>query len=58
MSSQALADYLLQTAGVAVLDGGCFGRFGQGYLRLSYANSLDRLRAALERIEGALAARR
>lgn len=57
MSSQALADYLLQTAGVAVLDGGCFGRYGQGYLRLSYANSLDRLRAALERIEGALAAR-
>ncbi len=40
LSSEALADYLLEEAGVAVLAGNSFGTFGDGYLRLSYANSL------------------
>jgi aspartate aminotransferase len=49
-SSQALADYLLQEGGVACLAGKDFGAYGEGYIRFSYANSLDNLRKALERI--------
>lgn len=52
--SRQLADYLLQEAGVAVLDGGCFGRYGNGYLRLSYANSIENIQLALERIAQAV----
>jgi len=57
MDSKALADYLLETGGVATLDGGCFGQHGQGYLRLSCANSVENLRRALEWIEDALGGR-
>lgn len=49
-SSKELADYLLQTGGVAALAGVDFGAYGEGYLRFSYANSLDNLQKALERI--------
>jgi aspartate aminotransferase len=49
-SSQELADYLLQKGGVAALAGKDFGSYGEGYIRFSYANSLDNLRRALERI--------
>ncbi len=55
--SGELADYLLNEAGVALLDGACFGEYGRGYLRLSYANSLENIQLALERIRDALAAR-
>jgi len=37
-------------AGVACLDGGCFGSHGNGYLRFSYANSLENIQEALDRI--------
>lgn len=57
MSSKALADYLLDKAGVALLDGACFGRYGEGYLRLSYANSVENIQRALAWIQEALAAR-
>jgi aspartate aminotransferase len=50
MASKALADLLLYEAGVASLDGGCFGSFGEGYLRFSYANSLENIMEAVERI--------
>lgn len=49
-SSKELADYLLQTGGVACLAGVDFGAYGEGYIRFSYANSLDNLHKALERI--------
>jgi aspartate/methionine/tyrosine aminotransferase len=49
-SSQELADLLLYEAGVATLPGTAFGPAGQGYLRLSYANSIENIRAALERM--------
>ncbi len=52
--SDVVADHLLREAGVACLSGTAFGRFGQGYLRLSYANSVDAIRAALDAIEAAL----
>jgi aspartate/methionine/tyrosine aminotransferase len=49
--SKALADALLEQAGVAALAGTAFGAFGEGYLRFSVANSLENLQAALERID-------
>ncbi len=48
--SKALADALLDQAGVACLSGTAFGSFGEGYLRLSYANSPEKLREAADRI--------
>jgi aspartate aminotransferase len=53
--SGEIAARLLQEAGVAVLAGTAFGEYGEGYLRLSYANSEDNLRKALERIAPVLA---
>src|SRR3954447_14983136 len=49
--SKALADALLEEAGVACLSGTSFGEFGEGYLRFSIANSTDNLSKALERVE-------
>jgi aspartate/methionine/tyrosine aminotransferase len=54
-TSQWLADYLLEEAGVAVLPGTDFGAGGEGYLRLCFANSMENLRIALERMASALA---
>ena len=51
MSAAALADLLLERAGVACLPGTAFGSYGEGYLRLSYANSVDNLRRALAAFE-------
>ncbi len=50
MKSQELADRVLNEAGVACLSGTCFGKFGEGYLRFSYANSLENIQKALDRI--------
>ena len=49
-SSAEVADRLLNEAGVATLAGTCFGAAGEGYLRLSYANSLPNLEKAVARI--------
>jgi aspartate/methionine/tyrosine aminotransferase len=51
MNSRELADYLLDEAGVSCLTGGCFGEYGNGYVRFSYANSLANLMEAVERIQ-------
>jgi aspartate/methionine/tyrosine aminotransferase len=50
--SKPLADELLNTMGVAALSGAAFGRFGEGYLRFSVANSMTQLEQALQRIAG------
>jgi aspartate aminotransferase len=50
-NSQKLADHILSDAGVAVLSGTSFGAFGEGYLRLSYANSVENIKKGLERIK-------
>jgi len=50
--SKALAESLLEEAGVACLSGSSFGEFGEGYLRFSVANSMDNLEKALDRIAG------
>lgn len=52
MRSKDLADLLLHEAGVACLSGTAFGSFGEGYLRFSYANSLENIEEALRRIRG------
>jgi aspartate/methionine/tyrosine aminotransferase len=54
--SAEVAERLLQEAGVAVLSGTAFGAHGEGYLRLSYANSEANLRAALDRMRPVLEA--
>jgi aspartate/methionine/tyrosine aminotransferase len=50
-SSKAVADSLLDEAGVAGLSGTSFGRFGEGFVRFSVANSMENLMEALRRIE-------
>ena len=57
-SAKALASALLEEAGVAVIGGPDFGVHGEGYLRLSYANSADNIRAALDRMSRFLAQRK
>ncbi len=52
--SAEIAERLLNEAGVALLAGTAFGAHGEGYLRLSYANSEANLRAALERMRPVL----
>jgi len=54
-SSAEIADHLLYDAGVCGLAGTAFGKHGEGYLRFSYANSRENLRAALERVGESLA---
>jgi len=49
-SSKELADALLYEAGVACLSGASFGKWGEGYIRFSYANSFENLMEAVERI--------
>ena len=49
--SKALADKLLLEAGVATLAGTSFGKFGEGYLRVSYANSIENINLAIEKIK-------
>ena len=49
--SKELADLLLNDAGVSCLSGGGFGEYGEGYIRFSYANSLEHLMEAVERIK-------
>ena len=49
-SSKQVADALLNEAGVACLAGTAFGEWGEGYLRFSFANSVENIHKALERI--------
>ena len=57
LSSQAFETGALQEAGVSLLSGTAFGSFGEGYVRISFANSQDAIREALRRIGEWLAAR-
>ncbi len=51
LSSQDFAEQLLDERNVAVVPGTAFGECGEGYVRCSYATSLEALREALRRIE-------
>lgn len=52
--SRKMADYILNEAGVACISGTSFGEYGEGYLRFSYANSLENLKEALRRVRAAV----
>jgi aspartate/methionine/tyrosine aminotransferase len=52
--SQEMAEFLLNEAGVACLSGTAFGAHGEGYLRFSYANSVENITMALDRIRKAV----
>lgn len=54
MNEREFADYLMEEAGVAVLAGTSFGQYGRGYIRLSYANSVENIEKALSSIEAAV----
>ena len=51
LESKEFAERLLDEFGVAAAWGTAFGEYGEGYMRLSYANSLDNIKIAVERIE-------
>jgi aspartate/methionine/tyrosine aminotransferase len=55
MTSDEAFNYFLNKAGVAALAGTAFGKYGEGYLRLSYATSQENLKKALERMSDAVA---
>lgn len=56
IASKEMETRLLEEAGVAALSGTSFGEYGEGYLRFSYANSIENIQEALGRFEGFLAA--
>jgi len=56
--AKALASALLEDAGVAVIGGPDFGILGEGYMRLSYANSTENILQALARMGDFLASRK
>jgi aspartate/methionine/tyrosine aminotransferase len=55
LTSAQLAALLLQDAGVAALAGTAFGTFGEGFLRFSYANSVENIQTALAAVRTQLA---
>ena len=55
LDTRELANRLLDEAGVALLSGTAFGEYGEGYLRVSYANSLENIEEALQKMGDLLA---
>ncbi|MEM5797233.1 MAG: pyridoxal phosphate-dependent aminotransferase [Candidatus Aenigmatarchaeota archaeon] len=51
MSSEKFSDFLLKKAKVVVIPGIEFGKYGEGYIRLSYATAYEKIAEALDRIE-------
>jgi len=54
LTSEEFANFVLEKANVALLPGTNFGEHGQGYVRLTYATSIGRIREGLKRITMAL----
>ena len=54
MTSQQIADFLLNEAGVACLPGTIFGKNGEGYLRFSYATDVQIINKAMDQIKNAI----
>ncbi|MGE8940715.1 pyridoxal phosphate-dependent aminotransferase [Leptospira interrogans] len=50
MTAKELQNKMLEKAGVATVAGTSFGVFGEGYIRFSYANSIENIRTAIQRI--------
>ncbi|MCZ6888303.1 MAG: pyridoxal phosphate-dependent aminotransferase [Gammaproteobacteria bacterium] len=55
MDARTLQNRLLEEVGVATVAGTSFGAFGEGFIRFSYANSVDNIRIALDRMGDLLA---
>jgi aspartate/methionine/tyrosine aminotransferase len=53
-NERELADRLLYEGGVALLAGTAFGQAGKGYLRLSFANSIEQIEEGVRRMKGVL----
>ncbi|MFN3974481.1 MAG: pyridoxal phosphate-dependent aminotransferase [Dehalococcoidia bacterium] len=51
LTSRELQHRALEEAGVALLSGTAFGQYGEGFIRISYANSRENIARALERLE-------
>jgi aspartate aminotransferase len=54
MTARQAQDRFLNEAGVATIAGTSFGKFGEGYVRFSYANSIENIEAAMEKIRAVL----
>jgi aspartate aminotransferase len=54
MTSAEMETYLLNEAGVACLSGTAFGAMGEGFIRFSYANSVDNIEEAMSRVKSAI----
>lgn len=53
-TSAEMESYLLNEAGVACLSGTAFGTFGEGFIRFSYANSVENINEAMNRVQAAI----
>ena len=51
LASAEFEDRAMNQAGVALLSGSAFGEFGEGYVRLSYANSQDNIKQAIDKLD-------
>jgi aminotransferase len=58
MSSEKFAEFLAKESLVATVPGAAFGRYGEGYIRVSYAAAYEQLEEALSRIEKVIKKRR
>ena len=58
ISSDEFAKLMLRDYGVALLSGTAFGKYGDGYIRISYANSLENLEKAMDKLELAIKERK
>jgi len=54
MTSREFEAFAMNEAGVACLSGAAFGEYGEGYLRMSYANSVENIQKAIDQIGAAL----
>jgi len=57
LTSEEFADFMLHQAGIALAPGSIFGEYAQGYARLCYANSLENIKHAIDRMRKALGTR-
>jgi aspartate/methionine/tyrosine aminotransferase len=49
-----MTQYLIEAAQIAVVPGNAFGEWGEGYIRISYANSYENLEIAMDRMAKAI----
>lgn len=54
MTSMEAANYFLEEAKIATVPGSAFGKYGEGYIRISYATAMEELKEACDRMEEAI----